>query len=106
MAAAAGPAGLTVAQEGFVDRAYNPDGTLVSRRIEGSVYHDPDRAAEQALRMVAEGTVVAIDGTVVEIRVDTLCAHGDNPEAVRLLTTVRERLTAAGVELRPMREVV
>lgn len=106
MAAAAGPAGLAVAYEGFVDRAYEADGTLVSRRVEGSVYHDPGRAAEQALRMVTEGKVVAMDGAVVDIRVDTLCGHGDNPEAVRLLATVRDRLTAAGVELRPMREVL
>jgi UPF0271 protein len=99
-------AGLGVAYEGFIDRAYNPDGTLASRRLEGALLHDPDRAIDQALRMVTEGTVVAMDGTVVELRVDTLCVHGDNPDAVGFIRGLRERLTAAGVELRPMREVV
>jgi UPF0271 protein len=106
LARAGEAAGLTVAHEGFADRAYNADGTLVSRAVEGSVYHDPGRATEQALRMVTEGTVVALDGTVVDVRVDTLCVHGDNPEAVRLVGVLRERLTAAGVAVRSLREVV
>ena len=99
-------AGLTVAYEGFVDRAYNPDGTLVSRSVEGSVYHDPGQAAEQALRMVTERTVVAIDGSVVDVVVDTLCAHGDNPQAVEFIGTLREQLAHADVDLMPMRDVV
>jgi 5-oxoprolinase (ATP-hydrolysing) subunit A len=106
LARAGEAAGLTVAYEGFVDRAYNPDGSLVSRSVEGSVLHDPGRAAEQALGMVTEGTVVAIDGTVAEVRADTLCAHGDNPDAVELIRDLRQRLTGAGIALAPMREVV
>jgi 5-oxoprolinase (ATP-hydrolysing) subunit A len=106
LARAGEAAGLTVAHEGFADRAYRGDGTLVSRSVEGSVYHDPGRAVDQALRMVTEGTVVALDGTVVHVRVDTLCVHGDNPEAVRLVGVLRERLAAAGVAVRPLREVV
>ncbi|HXM54937.1 MAG TPA: 5-oxoprolinase subunit PxpA [Candidatus Dormibacteraeota bacterium] len=106
LARAGAAAGLTVACEGFVDRAYNPDGSLVSREIEGSVYHDQDRATEQALRMVTEGTVVALDGTVVDVRVDTLCAHGDNPEAVAFLGALRSALGAAGVEVRSLRDVL
>jgi len=99
-------AGLTVAFEGFVDRAYNPDGTLVSRSVQGSVYHDPGRAIEQALGMVTQSTVVAVDGTVVDVEVDTLCAHGDNPEAVEFIAALRDRLRQAGIALKPMREVV
>jgi UPF0271 protein len=99
-------AGLGVAYEGFIDRAYNPDGTLASRRLEGALFHDPNRAIDQALRMVTEGTVVAMDGTVVELHVDTLCVHGDNPDAVDFISGLRRRLAGAGVELRPMREVV
>jgi UPF0271 protein len=106
MERAALEAGLTVVYEGFADRAYNPDGTLASRQLEGSVLSDPERVLDQALRMVTEGTVVAVDGSVVELRVDTLCVHGDNPEALALVGALRERLTAAGVDLRPMREVV
>ena len=106
LARAGAAAGLAIAHEGFVDRAYNPDGTLVSRAVEGSVYHDAERAAEQALRMVTEGQVVALDGTVVDVQVDTLCVHGDNPEAVRFVGLLRERLAAAGVAVRPLHEVV
>jgi 5-oxoprolinase (ATP-hydrolysing) subunit A len=106
LARAGEAAGLTVAHEGFADRAYNPDGTLVSRAVEGSVYHDAGRASEQALRMVTEGRVVAMDGTVVDVQVDTLCVHGDNPEAVRFVGALRDRLAAAGVGVRPLAEVV
>jgi 5-oxoprolinase (ATP-hydrolysing) subunit A len=106
MEEAALEAGLAVAYEGFADRAYNPDGSLASRRLEGSVLHDPERVLDQALRMVTDGSVVALDGSAVELRVDTLCVHGDNPEALALVRALRERLSAAGVQLRPMREVV
>jgi UPF0271 protein len=106
LARAGAAAGLTVAYEGFVDREYEADGSLVSRDVEGSVYHDQGRATEQALRMVSEGTVVARDGTVVDVRVDTLCAHGDNPEAVAFLGALRSALARAGVEVRPLREVL
>ncbi|HZV50892.1 MAG TPA: 5-oxoprolinase subunit PxpA [Candidatus Dormibacteraeota bacterium] len=106
LARAAERAGLRVAREGYVDRAYEPDGTLVSRRRPGSVYDDPERAVRQALRMVLEGTVVAADGTVIELPVDTLCVHGDNPEAVDFLRLLRRELAAAGVELRPLAEVL
>lgn len=106
LARAGEEAGLKVAYEGFVDRAYNADGTLVSRSVEGSVYDDRGRATEQALRMVSEGTVVAMDGTLVDVPVDTLCAHGDNPHAVEFITALRDRLAAAGIALMPMRDVV
>lgn len=106
LARAGAEAGLRVAYEGFCDRAYNADGSLVSRQIEGSVYHDAARAGEQALRMVEEGTVVAIDGAVVHLRVDTLCTHGDNPQAALFIRAIRERLASAGVEVRQLREVL
>jgi UPF0271 protein len=96
LARAAERAGLAVAREG----------TLVPRRREGAVYHDPERAVAQALRMVTEGTVVAADGTVIELQVDTLCVHGDNPDAVDFLRRLRRELAAAGVELRPLAEVL
>jgi len=106
MEKAALEAGLKVACEGFIDRAYNADGTLASRRLEGTLLHDTERATEQALRMVIEGKVVAIDCSVVELRVDTLCVHGDNPDAVDFVRTLRGKLQAAGVELKPMREII
>ena len=106
LARAGAAAGLRVAHEGFVDRAYDARGRLTPRDVEGAIYHDPELAVAQALRMIEDDTVVALAGTVVEIRVDTLCVHGDNPDALEFVRLLRERLTAAGVELRPMREIV
>src|SRR5262249_44340822 len=82
-------AGVSLAYDGFLGGAYNGDGTLVSRGDQGGVYRDRRRATEQALRMVTEGSVVAIDGTVVDVEVDPLCVHGDNPEAVEFIGALR-----------------
>lgn len=95
-------AGLRVAREGFCDRAYEPDGSLVDRRRPGAVLEDPAAAAEQAQRMVEEGRVRCLDGTLIEVQVDTLCCHGDNPRAVQFVTDVRRRLEASGIEVTPM----
>jgi UPF0271 protein len=96
-------AGLRVAREGFADRAYKSDGFLVSRRLPGAVHTDVEAAAEQALRLATEGTVRCQDGTVIDVQVETLCCHGDNPHAVAFATEIRRRLEAAGVEIRPLR---
>jgi UPF0271 protein len=97
----ASAAGLTTVPEAFADRAYTPEGTLVSRRLPGAVVHDPDVVVERSVRMAVEGTVVAVDGTVVEVRARSLCVHGDTPGAVEIARRVRAGLTDAGVELRP-----
>ncbi len=91
--------GLRFAGEAFADRVYNPDGTLQSRRIPGSVIHDPEKAAAQAVR-IAKGSVVAHDGIEVPVAAETLCLHGDNPAALENARTVRRRLEAAGVAVR------
>ena len=98
--------GLRVAAEGFADRAYNPDGTLVSRRLPGALIDDPMRAAAQAVRMACEGKVRAIDGTDLDLRIDTLCCHGDTPGAAQIVQAVRAALEAAGCRVRPLREFV
>src|SRR5947207_1693630 len=90
-------AGVAVA---FADRRYEPDGTLQSRRVAGSVITDPAAAADQAVRIVRDGVVVAVDGREVRLRADTLCLHGDNPEAVANARAVRQALERAGVEVR------
>jgi UPF0271 protein len=97
MASIAREEGIGMIFEAFPDRAYTPEGTLVSRKQPGAVIHDPDEAAERALRMAAEGVVIAVDGTRVPISVDTLCVHGDNPSAVSLAGTIRNRLEASGI---------
>jgi len=95
--AAADAAGLESVPEAFADRAYRPDGGLVSRREPGSVLTDPDEVAERAVRIATDNEVVAIDGTVVAIRARSICVHGDTPGAVDLARAVRSALDAAGV---------
>lgn len=92
-------AGLTVVCEAFADRAYNADGSLVSRRLPGSVIHDPAAVAARMLRMVTEGRVTAIDGTDITLEAQSICIHGDTPAAVAIARTLRETLEAHGVKL-------
>ncbi|HEX4215730.1 MAG TPA: 5-oxoprolinase subunit PxpA [Candidatus Dormibacteraeota bacterium] len=95
-------AGLVVAREGFCDRAYEPDGSLVDRRRPGAVHDEVEAAVEQALSLVTEGRVRCIDGSLRELAVDTLCCHGDNPHAVEFVRRIRAELERAGVEIREM----
>lgn len=106
LARAAEAAGLPVAYEAYADRAYNPDGTLLSRRVAGSVFTDPAQIAERALRMVEDGKVTAHDGTVIEVRVDTLCVHGDTPGAPELARQLHAALERSGVRVRSLRPEV
>jgi UPF0271 protein len=85
--------------EAFVDRAYLADGTLVPRSQEGAVLHDVDAIVERAVRMATKGEVLAVDGTLVGVRPDSLCIHGDTPGAVGMAAAVRAGLESAGVEL-------
>jgi len=99
---AADEAGLALAAEAFADRRYNPDGTLQSRQIDGALILDPQAAAEQAARIASEGRVVAVDGSAIPLRADTLCLHGDNINAEEIAWAVRQALDAAGVEVRAL----
>jgi 5-oxoprolinase (ATP-hydrolysing) subunit A len=92
-------AGLRTVREAFADRAYTPQGTLVSRREEGAVLSDVDEVAERVVRMVTDGQVTAVDGSVVSLEVDSVCVHGDSPGAVAMAERVRDALADAGVEL-------
>jgi UPF0271 protein len=93
---------LKVVYEAFPDRAYTPQGDLVNRSIPGAVIRDPHEAAERALRMVKEHRIIAIDGTSININVQTLCVHGDTPTAVDLAQIIREKLTKTGIEVVPL----
>lgn len=88
-------AGLRVANEGFPDRNYNPDGTLVSRKLVGSVIELPEDVAARAVRLVQEG----IDFSGQRVRVDTLCLHGDHPLAAQNAKSVREALKQSKIEV-------
>ena len=91
--------GLRTVAEAFADRAYRPDGQLVSRREKGAVLHDPNQIAERVATMVACGRVTAADGSTIDVEVESVCVHGDSPGAVEIATAVRKRLLADGVEL-------
>jgi UPF0271 protein len=92
-------AGFAVLEEGFCDRAYGPDGELVSRQVAGAVYDDPARAVHQALGLVRQGTVELADAEPLRVRVDTLCLHGDSPNAAAMAAAVRAALEADGIEV-------
>lgn len=98
--AAAGEEGLGVVTEAFADRAYTPEGTLVSRSEPGSVLSDVEHVARRATRIVTHGEVEAIDGSIIDLDVDSLCIHSDSPGAVEMAHAVRAGLTAEGVEIR------
>ena len=94
--------GLKVVYEAFPDRAYTPEGTLVSRRKPGAVIKDPKEVARRALLMAAEGVVVAVDGTRIPLEAQTICVHGDTPSAVELVRSIRETFKSEGIVLKPM----
>lgn len=97
MASAAADAGLRFVAEAFADRRYMADGTLQPRTESGSLITDPNVAASQALSMAVDGEVIAVDGTRVSVRPETICCHGDTPGAVEIAAAVRESLAAAGI---------
>ena len=94
-------AGLTTVGEAFADRAYTPEGRLVSRREPGAVLHEPDEIAQRCVRIATEGELVAVDGSVVPAPAGSLCVHGDSPGAVEIARRVRAGLDAAGVGVSP-----
>ena len=93
--------GIKTLLEAFPDRAYTAEGTLVSRKLPGAVIHDAEIAAQRAVRMAVEGVVEAVDGSLVQLSVDTLCVHGDNPNGVALAARIRQCLAEAGVTVTP-----
>ncbi|MDP0507312.1 MAG: 5-oxoprolinase subunit PxpA [Fusobacterium sp. JB019] len=91
--------GIKVANEVFADRAYNDDGTLVSRALEGAVIHDKDLAISRVIRMVKEGKVESINGKDIDLVPQSICIHGDNPEALEFAKNIREALVKEGIEI-------
>ncbi|WP_416368810.1 LamB/YcsF family protein [Tritonibacter mobilis] len=97
--AAAEALGCNVACEIFADRAYNADASLVDRSLPGAVIHDAERAGARVAQMVQDGAILAEDGSRIPARIDTICLHGDTPEALDIARAVRRQLEAAGVTL-------
>jgi UPF0271 protein len=93
-------AGLRTASEGFADRAYLADGTLVPRQQPGAVITDPDAVIPRVIRMARDGLVEAIDGTSIALVVDTICVHGDTLGAAELAGCIHVALAQEGVQLK------
>jgi 5-oxoprolinase (ATP-hydrolysing) subunit A len=94
-------AGLTVVAEAFADRGYTAEGALVSRREAGAVLHDPEVIAKRMVRLVQEGVLEAIDGTMTKVDAQSICVHGDSPGAVAIAQRLRSALQEAGVAIGP-----
>jgi len=91
--------GLKVAREGFADRAYNSDGTLVRRSITGSVIADPDIIAKRVIKMIDQQKVETIDGEIIDLQIDTICLHGDNKNALNIIKVIRKILTEEEIKI-------
>ena len=83
----------------FADRAYTDEGQLLSRKLDGAIIHNPITAADNILRTIDEGALTSINGVKIPVEVDTICVHGDNPDAVKLAETVRARLENSGIKV-------
>lgn len=92
-------AGLRTVAEAFADRAYTPQGTLVSRSEPGAVLSDPDAVAQRVLTMITDGTAVAVDGSTIDVRAESICLHGDSPGAVAMAAAVSNLLRANGIDI-------
>jgi len=92
-------AGLRVAHETFCDRRYEADGSLSPRGVEGAVIDDIDSAVAQGLALAAHGEITARGGSLLKLKVDTLCIHGDKPNAAAFAARLRAALDAAGVRI-------
>ena len=105
MQKAAEKLGLPMALEGFPDRRYADDGNLASRAIPGSVLKDPKAAAEQALRMVRDGEIIALSGKRIKVKLHTLCVHGDEATGVAVARGIRQALEAADISVVPLTDM-
>ncbi len=86
----------------FADRAYEPDGSLRSRKFPDALVADPKEAAERALRIAQTGIVSSVDGSEIIVKAKTLCVHSDTPGSHLIARSVREGLERAGINVKPL----
>lgn len=91
--------GFKIAQEVFADRGYNEDGTLVNRKLEGAFIKDKDLAIQRVIRMVKEGKVQSVTGKDIDIKADSVCVHGDNPQAIEFVKNIKNELIKADINV-------
>jgi UPF0271 protein len=95
---------LRVAHEAFADRSYQADGSLTPRSEPNAVINDIDAAVGQALQIATHGSVIARNGTALELRADTICVHGDRPDAGEFAQRLREALVKSAVVVQRIAE--
>ena len=100
---AAAAAGVPFVPEGYVDLDYDANGKLVLERVKQ--LRDPGEMGERALRLAREGTVPTIDGGELELQAESICVHGDAPNAPAIAQAIRQALEGAGIELAPLAEL-
>ncbi|ARK28591.1 LamB/YcsF family protein [Halalkalibacter krulwichiae] len=93
--------GLKVANEVFADRTYQAGGTLTPRNEDLALIHNSNEACKQVIQMVQSGTVKAVDGSTIPIKADSVCIHGDGPEALKFAKDLREQLEQNGIKIAP-----
>ena len=103
MITAAEKVGLRAASEVFADRAYNDDGTLVSRKLPGSMIKDKQLAIKRVVRMIKDGKGETINGNDIDIKADSVCVHGDNPKALEFVKNIRETLISEGITIKNLK---
>lgn len=106
MVKAAIETGLPVAREVFADRAYEEDGSLVSRSKPGAVITDEELAIRRVIQMIKKGTVTSVTGKEIPVQPDSVCTHGDNAKALAFVKRIRATLEEEGISISPLREVV
>lgn len=106
MQKAAEETGIKYAKEVFADRAYEEDGSLVARSKPGSMITDEEEAIRRVISMVKYHKVTAITGKEIEVEANSICVHGDGPKAVAFVQRIREALTAEGIEIKPICDVI
>ncbi len=103
---AARAAGVRIVNEIYADRTYDDDGNLTPRNQSGAVIHDVTEAEARTLRMLEDGAIRSTSGKRIPVRIDTICVHGDNPEAVAMARGLRNAITSAGVRILPFHTFV
>ena len=93
--------GLAVVAEVFADRGYTKDGLLVPRHEPGAVLHDPEDVAKRMLNFARTGSITAHDGTDIRIEAQSICVHGDSPDAVAMAKAIRRRFEAENIRVTP-----
>jgi len=101
MVRAANDVGLRVISEVFADRAYEEDGSLVARSKPGAIIHDEDICIQRILKMLKNGKVQAISGKEIDVCADSICVHGDNPQALLFVQKITESLNREGFAINP-----